>query len=246
MHPSEPDVRPPRLSAQVFLDDLMDALFSLDRGLPWTLWQLLRRPGWVARRYVDWRDPRLVRPFRLVLALFAATALILHLNGDLADFRAGFAEGMAADAGTRDGPARGALVVLGRFDLVLLLCWVPACALAFRSSHASLQPNLAEAVVFALFALAHGLLLLLPAVLLLGLVPQALWSGGRGPDAMLWLAVLLLVPLIALLRAAHGYARPEGVGVGRALACALQASVLAGLLLVAVLLVAMGLGAMLG
>lgn len=246
MQPPEPDARPPRLSAQVFLDDLADALFSLDRGLPWTLWQLLRRPGWVARQYVDWRDARLVRPFRLVLVVLAATALVLHLQGGVAEFRAGFADGMTGAGGSEDGPVRGALAVLGRFDVVLLLCWVPACALAFRASYARLEPNLAEAVVFALYALAHGLLLLLPALLLFALLPQAAWPGERGPHALLWLATLLFLPLLGLWRSAHGYARPEGAGLARALACTLQASILAGLLLVAVLLVAMGLGAVLG
>jgi len=75
---NEPSV--PRLSARVFFNDVAGELFSLDRGVPYTLWQLLRRPGPTIRRYVELRDERLTKPFRLVLICLALAALVLSFT----------------------------------------------------------------------------------------------------------------------------------------------------------------------
>lgn len=61
--------------------ELVDELFSLDRGLPWTFVQLWRRPGATIRGYVAARDPRVTRPIRyLVIATAALTGAMLLLR----------------------------------------------------------------------------------------------------------------------------------------------------------------------
>ncbi len=217
-----------RLQTPDLLGQVIDELASTDRGLPWTLAQLLLRPGWAIRRYVEHRDPRLTRPFRLALACLALAALVLHLFGSLDAFGAGFADGVASGA---DGAGRasamqaaGALV-FGRFDLMLVLAWVPAAAFSLQRVYPQLGLNFAEACVFGLYTLAITVLLFTP----LSLLP---WSGPA------WLAVAVALPLWSLAHAAFGFARPDGHGPLRALGFALLAQLTAVLVLVALLLVA--------
>ncbi len=128
--------------------------------MPFTLWNLLWRPGWVVRSYIEQRDPRLTKPLRMALICLAAAALLLGLTGNLSDFAAGFADGLAgqergATATGRDAAfARAANAFLGHFNLLLVICWVPAAAAALRHSYPARQLNIAEGFVFGLYTLA--------------------------------------------------------------------------------------------
>lgn len=209
--PRSPPSSPGRLSLGEFLREVGDELFRGDRGLPWTLAQLLVRPGWVVRRYLDTRDPRLTRPLRVALFCIATAALVLHFAGALESFNAGFLAG-AAEAGGPDGspgvlPQAGS-AFFGRFDLVLVLCWLPAVAGALQRVYPGYALNFAEAFVFGLYTLSLVIMVLTPLMLL-------------QMDARLWLSLVLLVPIGVLAYAAFGYARPEGHGVARALGAAL-------------------------
>ncbi len=191
----------PRLTVSSVFAEVADELLSLDRGLPYTLLCVLRSPGATARRYVEERDPRLTRPFRLALIVLALCAVALHASGQNEEFMAGLAHGLqeGRSSGARDGLVIAMSALFARFDLMLVACWVPAVALAFMSAPIEPRLNFAEATAFSLYALA-GLLPLQVALLLataaLGLQP--LWS-------------LLLLPLLWLGGAAHGYLSPVGV-----------------------------------
>lgn len=234
--PASPPAPPSRLSIREFLRDVGDELFRGDRGLPWTLWQLLHRPGWAIRRYLETRDARLTRPFRLALFCLATAALILHLAGALDSFRAGFVAGvMGAEGGSlASSPLQQAgSQFLGRFDLVLVLCWLPAVAGAVQRAYPRYALNFAEAFVFGLYSLSLAVLLFTPLLLL-------------SIDARLWLLLAFAVPLAAIGHSAFGYARPEGHGLARALGTAVLAMVYIALLLAMVLgvwIAALSLGA---
>jgi hypothetical protein len=192
-----PDAEPPqRLTVAGVLAEIADELFSLDRGLPHTWTRLLGSPGATARRYIEQRDPRLVRPFRLALLMLALAALLLHFSGAGADFQSGLSEGAAAGGDGNDTLVRAVNLLFTRFDITLVLCWVPAVALAFQASFRQPRPNLAEGVAFSLYLLA-GLLPIQMVLLLggptLGLQPLG-WMLGA---AMAWLGW-----------AGFGYARP--------------------------------------
>lgn len=199
--PAGPRSSPPRLTVAGVLAEIADELLSLDRGLPYTVLCVLRSPGATARRYVEERDPRLTRPFRLALIVLALCAIALHSSGQNEEFMAGLAHGLqeGRSSGARDGLVTAMSALFARFDLMLVACWVPAVALAFMSAPIEPRPNFAEATAFSLYALA-GLLPLQVALLLatpaLGLQP--LWG-------------LLLLPLLWLGWAAHAYLSPVGV-----------------------------------
>jgi hypothetical protein len=182
------------------LAEMADELFSLDRGLPYTAWCVLRSPGVTARRYVEARDPRLTRPFRLALTVLALSALVLHFSGQGAQFLAGLAHGTRASTGGTSPDALTAAMsaLFARFDLALVACWVPAVALAFTRAPLRPRPNFAEATAFSLYALAS--LLPLQLALLLGLPLLGVQPMG----------FLMALPLAWLGWAVWGYLRPSG------------------------------------
>ena len=231
-HPSTPETPPSdasrRLTGRDLLAQVADELFRTDRGLPWTLGQLLTRPGWLIRRYLEHRDARAMPPFRLALACLGVAALVLHLFGGLAEFGAGFAAGVASGGppgGTTTAMQSAGALVFGRFDLMLVLVWVPAVAAALRQAYPGLALNFAEASVFGLYTLAITLLLFT----LLSLLPH---SGAT------WLGLVVALPLWTLGHAAFGLGRPAGHGPIRAVGFALLAQLSALLLLLGILLLA--------
>jgi hypothetical protein len=220
--PTGPQSWPPRLTAKSVFAELADELCSLDRGLPYTVLRVLRSPGATARRYVEQRDPRLTRPFRLALIVLAICALLLHSGGQSEQFLAGLAQGLREGNGgaAEDGLVAAMSTLFAHFDLMLVACWVPAVALAFMTVPTDPRPNFAEATAFSLYALAGLLplqLALIVALPALGLQP--LWG-------------LLLLPLAWLGWAVYGYVSPTGVRIWSVLHIALLAVFATALLLV--------------
>lgn len=198
----------PRLSARVFFNDVAGELFSLDRGVPYTLGQLLLRPGPTIRRYIVERDPRLTKPFRLVVICLAVLAALGHLTGLDAGMTAGL-EGTPQDQDSTGGAFRAAIAaVANNFDLVLVLCWVPAIAAGVQSLYKPYQLNYAEVFVFGLYTLPQMLIWLSPMMLLVA------WTGNA-PGWML--PTLAMTPVVL---SAHGYFRPDGEPLWRAFMCA--------------------------
>lgn len=198
------DMRPTRLSTQIFLRELADEFFSLDRGLPWTFWQLLRHPGATIRRYVEWRDPRLTRSLRYLVISLAVTALVLHLLGLsddwMREFEKGFTQGTEGDAA---GTA-AVVAMFQRFDLLLALTFVPAVAVAVRKVYHAQTVNLAESSVVSAYALAQIALLQIPVLALLQL--PALQSASIYMLFLLW-------PFGYVSWVCRGYFAVDGHGV---------------------------------
>ena len=203
----------PRLSARVFFADVADELFSLDRGLPYTLGQLLARPGLTIRRYIVERDPRLTKPFRLVVICLAIAAALVQLTGLGAGLASGLHQGYSATQDSTGGAFRAAFATFtDHFDLVLVLSWVPAIAAGVQSLYKQYQLNYAEVFVFGLYTLPQMLIWLVPLFVL------DYWTG----DAPGWmLPALAMVPVIL---SAHGYFRPDGEPLWRAFLCAFFAT----------------------
>lgn len=216
----------PRLSTRAFISDVTDELFSIDRGVPYTLWQLLRRPGPTIRRYVVERDPRLTKPFRLVLICLTVLALALHLAGISTSFEAGVQQGYA-DAGNDSKAFRASLeTFIGHLDLMLILSWVPAIAAGVQRSYRRRDLNYAEAFVFGLYTL--------PQVLVWLQLPLWLWVVSGITHWILWLPSMLA----PVAWSASGYFRADHEPLWRSGVCVL----LSGLSLVIMLLgIAMGL-----
>ena len=204
-----PQVRPPRLSARQLLGDLVEELFSLDRGLLWTFAQLIVRPGGTIRRYIDWREPRLTKPSRLLLLVLAVAALLWQIPSLGIDFGRGMAEGMdVADGGREALVAQAFLAVVSHFDLWLVVSWVPAVGAAMQRSFRRLGLNLAEAVVAGFYSLCLFVPLQLALIITAGL-------GWISPQLQIWLAVTM--PFWLMCWVAFDFDRKPW----RALACAL-------------------------
>lgn len=69
-----------RINGAYFLHDIPHSVFHVDKGLFYTFWQLLKRPGETLKEYLQGKRIRHYRPFAYVLMLSAISALIVHWN----------------------------------------------------------------------------------------------------------------------------------------------------------------------
>lgn len=147
---TSPATTPPRLTMKAFWRDFGDEVFSLERGLPWTFWQLCRSPGALIRRYVDQRDPRVVRPLRWFLLGFALMAIVFQSVGGTESAQAGFRTGLA---GRDDEAAMAQAIwtVMSHLQWVLLGAVFPAGAHALTVVYRRHGPEFAEMWVLCLY-----------------------------------------------------------------------------------------------
>lgn len=148
---------PPRLSTSEFWHEVVEGVFNLERGLPWTFWRMLVAPGRLIRAFVVDRDPRAVRPVRWFLTGFAVAALVFGLTGGDEATLEGMVEAGEASAGSARESA--AWWVLSQVQWLLLVAVVPACAAALRVVFVREQPNFAEMWVFSLYVFGQSLLI---------------------------------------------------------------------------------------
>ena len=141
---------PPRLTMKAFWREFGDEVFSLDRGLPWTFWQLCRSPGALIRRYVDQRDSRAVRPLRWFLIGFAMIAVVFQSAGGAESAQAGFRAGLAGHA-NEEAVAGAIWTVMSHLQWVLLGAVFPAGAYALTLAYRRHAPEFAEMWVFCLY-----------------------------------------------------------------------------------------------
>lgn len=213
-----------------FWRDFSDEVFSLDRGLLWTFWQLLANPGQLIRRHVDQRDPRITRPVRYYLVGFLLLAVVFKDSAPL-DFLEDVIRNRLGDIG--GGAAVWA--VLQHMTLLALVTVVPAVACGLRIAYASHGPTFAEMWVFALFVIAqlfiYWAMFSIAMACLQGMQPEAGIFQFLPP-------VFIVVPVACLISSCLGYFPQPGAGralrailataLGMALIYAFSAAILVG------------------
>lgn len=194
----------------MFFKDVADELFSIDRGVPHTLGHLMVHPGPTIRRYIVERDARLTKPFRLVLICLAIVAACAHVTGFSDGFQSAFNTATTRPLDSSASAMRTALqTVTSHLDVMLVLCWVPAIGAGVQAMYKRVPLNYAEVFVFGLYTLPQMLAWQLPLLLTVA------WTG----TAPGWLLPLLTMAPVVL--SAHGYFRPEGEPLWRAVMCAI-------------------------
>lgn len=194
---------PERLTMAAFWRDFSDEVFSLDRGLPWSFWQLLVRPGQFIRLYIEQRDPRATRPVRYYLVGFVAAALLFEATSPFAEL-----EGLLRSGGNMSGGA-ALWLVLQHAELLILLTFVPGIACGLRLAYGVHRPTFAEMWVFAVFAVAQLLIVWAATSALTALYP---WL-----DVWLGIPLLVLTPVYLVVACLGYFPQP---GAGRALRAA--------------------------
>ena len=192
------DEIPPRLTMAAFWRDFTDEVFSLDRGLPWTFWQLLVRPGWLIRRYVEARDPRITRPVRYYLVGFVLVALVFRATAPVAQLERLVRSGLGSEAG-----GTAVWMVLEHMALVVLVTFVPAIACGLRAAYRVHGPTFAEMWVFAVFSVGQML------------IYWALASAvmhGYSPSRDLLAVLFVVFPPVYLMATCLGYFPQPGAG----------------------------------
>lgn len=149
---------PPPLTMKAFWHDFSEEVLSLDRGLPWTFARMGVAPGRLIRRYVDLRDPRIVRPLRYFLVGFALLALVFQGLGGIDAAREGFIQGAKAE-GAADEKLLAMWAVFEQIEWLLLVVMLPALAGSLCLGYRRYRPTFAETWVLCLFLVGHVMLL---------------------------------------------------------------------------------------
>ena len=68
-----------RLTIKGIVTDFIDTTFSLDNGFIYTLWNLLKKPGDVARRFIEGKRKQYTNPVKYLFVATAFQALIEYL-----------------------------------------------------------------------------------------------------------------------------------------------------------------------
>lgn len=71
-----------RLTFKSISFDFVDAIFNLDKGILYTSWNLLRRPGFVAQSFLDGKRKRFTNPIKLFIIATAFQALFVYFFMD--------------------------------------------------------------------------------------------------------------------------------------------------------------------
>jgi hypothetical protein len=227
---------PPRLTMAAFWRDFSDEVLSLDRGLPWTFWQLLVRPGWLVRLYVDRRDPRVSRPVRYFLLGFVLLALMMGSRSPK-----GASDSLESIIRSGFGDAGGGAAVWTVLEhpvLLALVTIVPATASGLRLAYARHAPTFAEMWVFAVYVIAQVFVYWS----LIGI--GEVWLGERNAEAGAILPpIILVLPVACLMATCLEYFPEPGLGrVLRASLATLMALALTYGLVAAILVAAFQLG----
>ena len=144
-----------RLSFADMRRDLMHSFVNVERGPLHFAWELLTRPGTMARDYVVGRRRRHYGPFATLVVLVGLTALALKLSGLQVLAQEGVSGAMAA-------------YLQQHFNLVLLvqlLLLGGACALLFRDAQLTLPEHMVL-VAYTLSVRAVALAIVAPIALL--------------------------------------------------------------------------------
>jgi hypothetical protein len=75
-----------RLTLSFLLSDASNNLFNLERGLIFTFWSLIRRPGEVVQEFVSGNRHRFMNPFRFLLVAATLTVIAEALSDSTAMF----------------------------------------------------------------------------------------------------------------------------------------------------------------
>lgn len=144
-----------RLSFADMRRDLMHSFVNVERGPLHFAWELLTRPGTMARDYVEGRRRRHYGPFATLVVLVGLTALALNLSGLQVLAPEGVSGAMAA-------------YLQQHFNLVLLaqlLLLGGLCSLLFRDAKLTLPEHMVL-VAYTLSVRAVALLIMAPIALL--------------------------------------------------------------------------------
>ncbi|MCP4659101.1 MAG: DUF3667 domain-containing protein [bacterium] len=151
--------RPPRLTLRIVAREVVERVFSLERGWLRTARELSTEPGAMIRRYVEDRRGY-TNPFAYLLTATALSVVLQMVTG----FQGKVIEQMESVAGPTTGPGQAAFVqnvselVYQNLIYVSLSVLIPL-ALLLRLLFRRAGFNLAEVLVFALYAGGHAALI---------------------------------------------------------------------------------------
>lgn len=201
---------PQRLDMRAILDEVRAELFSVDRGFFYTARRMLVAPGPTVAAYWRGADPRLMRPLRYFMAIFAAYSLAFYATGAIDLLAADLDRNLATAINQQRAQAKlpplteaqvGAMNPLGMSRFSPLALELFNVALMFSAGWAAFARwgvNAAERLSLTLYAYGTFNLVQLPLAVLIftewrWLIFSAIWALFVG--YMMWTTSGLKTPL---------------------------------------------------
>jgi hypothetical protein len=165
---------------------------DLDRGLLFTLLELFRRPGHMARDYVRGHTASYANPVKYFLIMGTLTTLVWVKTGLAGQMADQLAREMTTSTNGRVSPGAGELVeMISSYFTLLLAFTLPTAAASTRWVFRRAGYNYAEHLIFNIYTGAHQCILMVAALLLgaaVGTDPQSSlnWSVPVVIGYFLW------------------------------------------------------------
>lgn len=170
-----------RFSTRILFSQLIDKLLPVDRGILFTSWHLVTRPGKMLRDYLDGKRMNYTKPLQFLLFMVALSLIFFHRAEE--NFMKGFQAGVGDGNGAKWGQQLGALI--SENMTLLVVGMVPFTAWMARLFFRKSDVNYAEHTVVNSYLVAGSTLLGIPVMIVLDLLNME--SLGEGAMSLYFL-----------------------------------------------------------
>lgn len=163
-----------RFSSKILFSELIDKIFPLDRGVLFTAWHLITRPGAMLRDYLDGKRAHFTKPIQFLLVMVAISLIFLSPD----EFQQGFQKGYnsTASGGAQDEFSQKIGQWITSNMTALIVGIIPFMALAARWFFRKRGINYAEHFVVNCYLIGGSTLMGMPLLLITKIMGQNPYS----------------------------------------------------------------------
>ena len=165
-----------RFSTKILFSELVDKVLPIDRGVLYTSWHMLTRPGQTLRDYLDGKRAKLTKPFQFLLIMVAFSLIFFSQDEIKQGMQAGFSGSGNPKSDAAKAFSQQWMQWITDNMTALIVGIIPFMGLLARWFFRKRDLNLAEHVVVSCYLVAGSTLAGMPIMLVLRLMGQNAYS----------------------------------------------------------------------
>lgn len=165
-----------RFSTKILFSELVDKVLPIDRGVLYTSWHMLTRPGQTLRDYLDGKRAKLTKPFQFLLIMVALSLIFFSQDEFKQGMQAGYSSTGNPKSETAKAFSQQSMQWITDNMTALIVGIIPFMALVAHWFFRKRDLNLAEHVVVSCYLVAGSTLVGMPIMLALRLMGQNAFS----------------------------------------------------------------------
>lgn len=165
-----------RFSTKILFSELIDKILPVDRGVLFTSWQIIIRPGLMLRDYLDGKRAKHTKPFQFLLIMVALSLIFFTQDEFKEGMQAGFSDSGKPKSDAAQAFSQQWMQWITDNMTALVVGIIPFMALLARWLFRKRNLNLAEHVVVSCYLVAGSTLAGMPVMLAMRLMGQNAYS----------------------------------------------------------------------